>query len=225
MAEQVGARSLVHAFEKAGVSTLFTLSGNHIMPIFDAVIDASIELIHTRHEAATVHMADAYARASGKPGVVLVTSGPGATNAITGIATAFMDSIPMVVLCGQVPSTLIGEDAFQETDIIGISAPVVKWSYQVTDANEIPLALAKAFYIANSGRPGPVLIDITKDAQFQQFDFAYKKIDFIRSYKPTPDLQLEQVKQAAKVINSAKHKIAKNNFIYYYKKIFFYNNK
>ena len=201
-----GAEALMRCLIEEGVEVMFGYPGGAIMPVYDEIFKYKDRIKHilVRHEQGATHAAEGYARVTNKTGVAIATSGPGATNLITGIADAMIDSTPMVCITGQVASPLLGTDAFQETDIIGISAPVVKWSYQVTDANEIPLALAKAFYIANSGRPGPVLIDITKDAQFQQFDFAYKKIDFIRSYKPTPDLQLEQVKQAAKVINSAK---------------------
>jgi acetolactate synthase-1/2/3 large subunit len=201
-----GAEALMRCLIEEGVEVMFGYPGGAIMPVYDEIFKYKDRIRHilVRHEQGATHAAEGYARVTNKTGVAIATSGPGATNLITGIADAMIDSTPMVCITGQVASPLLGTDAFQETDIIGISAPVVKWSYQVTDANEIPLALAKAFYIANSGRPGPVLIDITKDAQFQQFDFAYKKIDFIRSYKPTPDLQLEQVKQAAKVINSAK---------------------
>ena len=154
------------------------------MPVYDALYDYQDRLHHVlaRHEQGAIHAAQGYARASGKVGVCLATSGPGATNLITGIADAQIDSTPLVCITGQVPSHLLGSDAFQETDVIGISMPVTKWNYQVTKAEEIPLAIAKAFYIARSGRPGPVLIDITKDAQFQQLDFHYESAS-IRSYQ------------------------------------------
>jgi acetolactate synthase-1/2/3 large subunit len=163
------------------------------------------EIYHvlTRHEQGATHAAQGYARISGKIGVAIATSGPGATNLITGIADAQIDSTPMVCITGQVPSHLLGSDAFQETDIVGISTPVTKWNHQITRAEEIPEVIAKAFYIARSGRPGPVLIDITKDAQFEVFDFTYKICEFVRSYKPVPKLEQSQLQAAAELINSA----------------------
>jgi len=158
----------------------------------------------TRHEQGATHAAQGYARVSGRVGVAIATSGPGATNLITGIADAQIDSTPMVCITGQVASHLLGSDAFQETDIIGISTPVTKWNYQITKASEIPEVMAKAFYIAKSGRPGPVLIDITKDAQFEEFDFAYKKCTAVRSYKPIPKLNPKALQAAAEAINNAK---------------------
>ena len=148
----------------------------------------------TRHEQGATHAAQGFARVTGKVGVAIATSGPGATNLITGIADAQIDSTPMVCITGQVASHLLGSDAFQETDIVGISTPVTKWNYQITKASEIPEVFAKAFYIAKSGRPGPVLIDITKDAQFDTFDFEYEKCTSIRSYKAKPEVNLEEVK-------------------------------
>ncbi len=158
----------------------------------------------TRHEQGATHAAQGYARISGKVGVAMATSGPGATNLITGIADAQIDSTPMVCITGQVASHLLGSDAFQETDIVGISTPVTKWNYQITKASEIPEVMAKAFYIAKSGRPGPVLVDITKDAQFEEFDFKYEKCTGIRSYKPVPKTDTNKVKAAAELINEAK---------------------
>ena len=146
-----------------------------------------------RHEQGAIHSAQGYARASGRVGVVIATSGPGATNLVTGIADAQIDSTPIVCITGQVASHLLGSDAFQETDIIGISTPVTKWNYQITKASEIPTIIAKAFYIARSGRPGPVLIDITKDAQFEFFDFKYQNCVGIRSYKPEPNVELSLI--------------------------------
>ena len=176
------------------------------MPVYDALYDYQDRLHHVlaRHEQGAIHAAQGYARASGKVGVCLATSGPGATNLITGIADAQIDSTPLVCITGQVPSHLLGSDAFQETDVIGISMPVTKWNYQVTKAEEIPLAIAKAFYIARSGRPGPVLIDITKDAQFQPLDFQYEKCTSIRSYREEPAIETDQIEAAAKAINEAK---------------------
>lgn len=201
-----GAESVMKCLIEEGVEVMFGYPGGAIMPVYDEIFKYKDRIKHilVRHEQGATHAAEGYARITNRTGVAIATSGPGATNLITGIADAMIDSTPMVCITGQVASHLLGTDAFQETDIIGISAPVVKWSYQVTDANEIPEAMAKAFYIANSGRPGPVLIDITKDAQFQEYDFAYKKINFIRSYKPVPELILDQVKDAAQIINSAK---------------------
>lgn len=176
------------------------------MPVYDELYKFQDQLNHvlTRHEQGATHAAQGYARTSGKVGVAIATSGPGATNLITGIADAQIDSTPLVCITGQVASHLLGSDAFQETDIIGISTPVTKWNYQITDAEEIPEIMAKAFYIARSGRPGPVLIDITKDAQFAKFDYSYKKCTGVRSYKPVPTLDHDQVKAAAEAINGAK---------------------
>lgn len=184
---------------------IFGYPGGAIMPVYDALYHYQEEIHHvlTRHEQGAIHAAQGYARATGKVGVVMATSGPGATNLITGIADAMIDSTPLVCITGQVGSGLLGSDAFQETDIVSISMPVTKWNFQVTRAEELPEALAKAFYIARSGRPGPVLIDITKDAQFAELDFAYKKCKEIRSYKPVPALDLDQVQKAAELINSA----------------------
>lgn len=176
------------------------------MPVYDELYKYQNEIHHvlTRHEQGATHAAQGYARVSGKVGVAVATSGPGATNLVTGIADAQIDSTPMVCITGQVGSHLLGSDAFQETDIVGISTPVTKWNYQITNAEEIPEVMAKAFYIARSGRPGPVLIDITKDAQFASLEFSYKKCSGIRSYQPIPELNLLEVQRAAEVINNAK---------------------
>ena len=176
------------------------------MPIYDALYDYNEQLQHilVRHEQGAIHAAQGFARASGKTGVVFATSGPGATNLVTGLADAMIDSTPVVCITGQVFAHLLGTDAFQETDVINITTPVTKWNYQVTDATEIPAVLAKAFYIAGSGRPGPVLIDITKNAQLQKFDYTgYKKCEHIRSYRPKPIVRKEYVEQAARLINEA----------------------
>jgi len=201
-----GAEAVVQALIQEGVDIAFGYPGGAIMPVYDALYDYQDRLHHVlvRHEQGAIHAAQGYARASGKVGVCLATSGPGATNLITGIADAQIDSTPLVCITGQVPSHLLGSDAFQETDVIGISMPVTKWNYQVTKAEEIPLAIAKAFYIARSGRPGPVLIDITKDAQFQQLDFHYEKCTSIRSYREEPAIEIDQIEAAAKAINDAK---------------------
>ncbi|MDG1518347.1 MAG: biosynthetic-type acetolactate synthase large subunit [Flavobacteriales bacterium] len=201
-----GAEAVVLSLLEEGVEKVFGYPGGAIMPVYDEFYKYRDRIKHilVRHEQGATHAAQGEARVKNKTGVAIATSGPGATNLITGIADAQIDSTPMVCITGQVPSHLLGTDAFQETDIIGISSPVVKWSFQVTKAEEIPWAIAKAFYIANSGRPGPVLIDITKDAQFSEFDFEYKKCDFVRSYNPTVEVSLDQVKDAAQAINSAK---------------------
>ena len=201
-----GAEAVIRCLLAEGADLIYGYPGGAIMPIYDELYKFSDQLQHvlTRHEQGATHAAQGFARTSGKVGVAMATSGPGATNLVTGIADAQIDSTPMVCITGQVASHLLGSDAFQETDIIGISTPVTKWNYQITKASEIPEIMAKAFYIARSGRPGPVLIDITKDAQFELFDFTYEKCKGVRSYQPVPQLQLDQVQAAAKVINAAK---------------------
>lgn len=201
-----GKEAIIRCLLAEGVDTLYGYPGGAIMPVYDELYKYQDKINHilTRHEQGATHAAQGYARVSGKVGVAIATSGPGATNLITGIADAQIDSTPMVCITGQVASNLLGSDAFQETDIIGISTPVTKWNFQVTKASEIPEVLAKAFYIARSGRPGPVLIDITKDAQFAELDFKYKKCTAIRSYKPVPKLNLSDVEAAAALINDAK---------------------
>ncbi len=197
---------MLEAFIAEGVSTIFGYPGGAIMPIYDALYDYHQKLNHilVRHEQGAIHAAQGYARTSGDAGVVFATSGPGATNLVTGLADAMIDSTPVVCITGQVFAHLLGTDAFQETDVINITTPVTKWNYQVTDATEIPSVLAKAFYIAKSGRPGPVLIDITKNAQLQKFDYeGYEKCSHIRSYRPAPIVRKEYVEEAAKLINEA----------------------
>ena len=201
-----GSEAVLRAFVAEGVDTIFGYPGGAIMPIYDALYDYHDRLTHilVRHEQGAIHAAQGFARVSGRTGVVFATSGPGATNLVTGLADAMIDSTPVVCITGQVFAHLLGTDAFQETDVINITTPVTKWNYQVTDANEIPHVLAKAFYIAGSGRPGPVLIDITKNAQIQLFDFkGYEKCEHIRSYRPKPIVRKEYVEQAAKLINEA----------------------
>ncbi|WP_153796565.1 biosynthetic-type acetolactate synthase large subunit [Foetidibacter luteolus] len=201
-----GSEAVLKALIAEEVTTIFGYPGGAIMPIYDALFDYEKELEHilVRHEQGAIHAAQGYARTSGKVGVVFATSGPGATNLVTGLADAQIDSTPVVCVTGQVFAHLLGTDAFQETDVINITTPVTKWNYQVTDANEIPAALAKAFYIARSGRPGPVLIDITKNAQVQKFDYkGYEPCNHIRSYRPKPIVRKEYVEQAAKLINEA----------------------
>jgi len=202
-----GSVALLEALITEGVDTIFGYPGGAIMPIYDALYDYNDKLQHilVRHEQGGIHAGQGYARTSGKVGVVFATSGPGATNLITGLADAQIDSTPLVCITGQVFAHLLGTDAFQETDVINITTPVTKWNYQVTDATEIPEVIAKAFYIAKSGRPGPVLIDITKNAQIQKFDFeGYVKCNHIRSYKPKPVVRPQYIEQAAELINKAK---------------------
>jgi acetolactate synthase-1/2/3 large subunit len=201
-----GAEAVVKCLLAEGVETLFGYPGGAIMPVYDELWQYRDVLKHVlvRHEQGGTHAAQGFARVSGKVGVCIATSGPGATNLITGIADAQIDSTPMVCITGQVPSALLGTDAFQETDILSISMPVTKWNCQVTDAADIPAVMAKAFYIAKSGRPGPVLVDITKDAQFGSLEFEYTPCTSIKSYRPTPKLNLEAVESAASLLNNAK---------------------
>tara|TARA_R110000868_G_scaffold152736_2_gene377950 strand:- start:4177 stop:5910 length:1734 start_codon:yes stop_codon:yes gene_type:complete len=200
-----GAEAIIHCLLAEGVDLIYGYPGGAIMPVYDELYKFQDKLTHilTRHEQGAAHAAQGYARVSGKVGVAIATSGPGATNLVTGIADAQIDSTPMVCITGQVGSHLLGSDAFQETDIVGISTPVTKWNYQITKASEIPEILAKAFYIAKSGRPGPVLIDITKDAQFAEFDFSYKKCTGVRSYNPVPKPNIAAIDAAAALINTA----------------------
>lgn len=204
-----GSEAVILSLLEEGVDTIFGYPGGAIMPIYDALYDFDQKVTHylTRHEQGAIHAAEGYAKVTGKVGVCFATSGPGATNLITGLADALIDSIPLVCITGQVASPLLGTDAFQESDVVGISMPVTKWNYQVTHADEIPEAIAKAFHIALTGRPGPVLLDIAKDAQFAQFDFEYKKCTKIRSYLPEYPVDPFQVKAAADIINGAKKPI------------------
>jgi acetolactate synthase-1/2/3 large subunit len=205
--ELTGSEALLEALIIEGVDTIFGYPGGAIMPIYDALFDYGDKLNHilVRHEQGGIHAGQGYARTSGKVGVVFATSGPGATNLVTGLADAQIDSTPLVCITGQVFAHLLGTDAFQETDVINITTPVTKWNYQVTDANEIPEVIAKAFYIARSGRPGPVLVDITKNAQVQKFNYkGYTPCNHIRSYRPKPIVRAKYVQQAAELINQAK---------------------
>lgn len=201
-----GSEAIVRCLLAEGVDVLYGYPGGAIMPVYDELYKYQDEIHHvlTRHEQGATHAAQGYARISGKVGVAMATSGPGATNLVTGIADAQIDSTPMVCITGQVGSHLLGSDAFQETDIVGISTPVTKWNHQITKASEIPEVMAKAFYIAKSGRPGPVLVDITKDAQFEEFDFQYKKCEGVRSYNPVPKTNPASIVAAAQLINDAK---------------------
>ena len=201
-----GAEAVIRCLLEEGVDLVYGYPGGAIMPVYDELYKFQDQLHHVlvRHEQGATHAAQGFARATGKVGVAIATSGPGATNLVTGIADAQIDSTPMVCITGQVGKHLLGSDAFQETDIIGISTPVTKWNYQITEASEIPEIMAKAFFIAKSGRPGPVLIDITKNAQFDEIEFSYKKCTSIRSYNPKPTLDFTKVNEAAALINAAK---------------------
>ena len=202
-----GAEAVVRSLVAEGADLIYGYPGGAIMPVYDELYKFQDHINHVlvRHEQGAAHAAQGFARVSGQVGVCMATSGPGATNLVTGIADAMIDSTPLVCITGQVPSHLLGSDAFQETDIIGISTPVTKWSYQITRVEEIPEIIAKAFYIARSGRPGPVLVDITKDAQFGTSDFSYSPCTKIRSYKPIPETEENDLVQAAKLINAAKN--------------------
>ncbi len=201
-----GAEAVLKCLLAEGVDTIFGYPGGAIMPVYDALYYYADKINHIlpRHEQGATHAAEGYSRVTRKTGVCMATSGPGATNLVTGIADAIMDSTPMVCITGQVASHVLGSDAFQETDVIGLTTPITKWNYQITKAAEIPEVFAKAFYIANSGRPGPVVIDITKDAQLENFDFKYEKINEIRSYHPVPKPNKERISEAADLINKAR---------------------
>ncbi len=205
-----GAQALMESMVNEGVEILFGYPGGAIMPVYDSLYSYREKLNHilVRHEQGAVHAAQGYARATGRVGVSLVTSGPAATNAVTGIADAMIDSTPVVVISGQVGSALLGTDAFQETDVVGITQPVTKWNYQITRAEEIPWAISRAFYIARTGRPGPVLIDITKDAQFGLLEYKYQPMKSIRSYTPYPIIDPGQIEEAARLINLSKKPLA-----------------
>ncbi|WP_071148772.1 biosynthetic-type acetolactate synthase large subunit [Bacteroides ndongoniae] len=200
-----GAEALMRSLEHEGVKTIFGYPGGSIMPVFDALYDHRKTLNHilVRHEQGATHAAQGFARVSGEVGVCLVTSGPGATNTITGIADAMIDSTPMVVIAGQVGTGFLGTDAFQEVDLVGITQPITKWSYQIRRAEDVAWAVARAFYIARSGRPGPVVLDFAKNAQVDKTEYAPATVDFIRSYQPVPDMDMEAIRQAADLINAA----------------------
>lgn len=201
-----GSQILIEALLREGVDTLFGYPGGAIMPAFDALYDYRDKIHHVlaRHEQGAAHSAQGYARSSGKVGVCLVTSGPAATNTVTGISDAMLDSTPIVVITGQVGAALLGTDAFQEIDVVGITQPITKWAYQIRRAEDITWAVARAFYIARSGRPGPVVLDFTKSSQVQEAEFDYKPCTFIRSYIPVPEIKPEQIAYAAELINNAK---------------------
>ena len=198
--KKTGSQIIVESLKKEGVDVVFNYPGGAVLPLFDELQGASFRQVLVRHEQAAVHAADGYARATGKVGVVLVTSGPGATNTVTGIATAFMDSVPMVIMTGQVPTLLIGNDAFQEADIIGITRPCTKHNYLVKDIKDLARILRQAFYVARSGRPGPVLVDLPKDIMVDSTEFKYPEKVFIRGYQPTYEGHLGQIQRAIKLM-------------------------
>jgi acetolactate synthase-1/2/3 large subunit len=200
-----GAEALMRSLVHEGVNVLFGYPGGAIMPVYDALYDHKEDLHHVlvRHEQGAVHAAQGYARVSGKVGCAIVTSGPGATNTITGIADAMIDSTPMVVICGQVGTSMLGTDAFQEVDVVGVTQPISKWSYQIRRAEDIAWAVSRAFYIARSGRPGPVVLDFAKNAQTSMVDFQPAKVDFIRSYVAYPEPKKTDIEKAARLINNS----------------------
>ena len=208
--KMTGAQALMEAMIHEGAKLMFGYPGGAIMPVYDALYSYQDRIKHVlvRHEQGAIHAAQGFARVTGQTGVCLVTSGPAATNVVTGIADAMIDSTPVVIISGQVASPLLGTDAFQETDVIGITQPVTKWNYQITRPEEIPWAMARAFYIAKSGRPGPVLLDITKDAQFGSLDFSYERMNYIRSYTPNPVPDLAKIQEASHLINLARKPLA-----------------
>lgn len=200
-----GAEALVRSIIEAGTDTVFGYPGGAILPVYDKLYDYTDRLRHilVRHEQGAIHAAQGYARVSGRTGVVIVTSGPGAANVITGLSDAMMDSTPVVVITGQVGAQYLGSDAFQETDVVGITQPITKWAFQVRHAADVPAAVARAFYIASTGRPGPVVLDISKDAQIGMLEWKYEPVRFIRSYNPQPDINREAIAEAARLINGA----------------------
>lgn len=204
--EMSGSEILLRSLMAEGVDTIFGYPGGAIMPVYDTLYDFQDQVRHVlvRHEQGAVHAAQGYARVCGKPGVVFVTSGPGATNAITGIADAMMDSTPLVVISGQVVASLLGTDAFQETDVLGVTLPISKWSYQIRRPEDVATAVARAFFIARTGRPGPVVLDFAKNAQFGKARFDHKPVSYIRSYVPQPDIDDEKIREAARLLNRAK---------------------
>jgi acetolactate synthase-1/2/3 large subunit len=209
-----GSKALMRALQAEGVTTIFGYPGGSIMPVYDALFDYTrgekkcFDHILVRHEQGATHAAEGYARVSGKVGVALVTSGPGVTNTLTGIADAMLDSTPIVVIAGQVPIGALGTDAFQEVDLVGVAQPISKWSYQIRRAEDVSWAVSRAFYIARTGRPGPVVLDFAKNAQVEEIDYNPQKVNFIRSYVPYPKLDEDAVRQAAELINNAKKPLA-----------------
>ena len=209
-----GAKALMRALQAEGVKTIFGYPGGSIMPVYDALFDYTrgekkcFDHILVRHEQAATHAAEGYARVSGEVGVALVTSGPGATNTLTGVADAMLDSTPMVVIAGQVAISALGTDAFQEVDLVGVAQPISKWSYQIRRAEDVAWAVSRAFYIARSGRPGPVVLDFARNAQVEEVEWEPVKVDFVRSYVPYPKLDESLVRQAVDIINNAKRPLA-----------------
>ena len=209
-----GSKALMRALQAEGVKTIFGYPGGSIMPTYDALFDYTrgekkcFDHILVRHEQAAVHAAEGYARVSGDVGVALVTSGPGATNTLTGVADAMLDSTPIVVIAGQVAIGALGTDAFQEVDLVGVAQPISKWSYQIRHAEDVAWAVSRAFYIARSGRPGPVVLDFPRNAQVEEIDWEPRKVDFVRSYVAVPELEEESVREAAELINRAKRPLA-----------------
>lgn len=206
MSEKItGAEALIKSLIAEGVDRVFGYPGGAIIPVYDKLYDYTDQLKHilVRHEQGATHAAQGYARVSGRTGVVIVTSGPAATNVITGLSDALMDSTPMVVITGQVASAFLGSDAFQETDVVGITQPITKWAYQIRRAEDIPWAVARAFYIAGTGRPGPVVLDLAKDAQTGLLEWSHKKCEFIRSYIPYPEVKQDDLQVVADLINAA----------------------
>ncbi|MFH1753272.1 MAG: thiamine pyrophosphate-binding protein, partial [Candidatus Omnitrophota bacterium] len=207
MSKMTGAEILIEMLKREKVEIVFGYPGGSVLPIFDKLYDADLKFVLTRHEQGAAHAADGYARASGKPGVCMATSGPGATNLVTGIATAYMDSVPMIAITGQVKTFLIGNDAFQEADVTGITRPITKHNYLVKDVRDLARVIKEAFHIATTGRPGPVVIDIPVDVQMHETEFHYPKDAVIRGYNPTYVGHAGQIKRAAKAINSSKQPI------------------
>ena len=209
-----GAKALMRALKAEGVKTIFGYPGGSIMPVYDALYDYTrgekkcFDHILVRHEQAATHAAEGYARVSGDVGVALVTSGPGATNTLTGVADAMMDSTPIVVIAGQVDISSLGTDAFQEVDLVGVAQPISKWSYQIRRAEDVAWAVSRAFFIARSGRPGPVVLDFTRNAQLEKAEWNPVKVNFVRSYVPYPQLDDDAVRQAAELINNARQPLA-----------------
>jgi len=209
-----GSEALMLALKAEGVKTIFGYPGGSIMPVYDALYDytrgekKAFDHILVRHEQGATHAAEGFARVSGEVGVAIVTSGPGATNTLTGVADAMIDSTPIVVIAGQVPITALGTDAFQEVDLVGLAQPISKWSYQIRHAEDIAWAVSRAFYIARSGRPGPVVLDFAKNAQTEMVAFVPQKVDFVRSYEPYPKLKMDHVQEAADLINQAERPLA-----------------
>ncbi|MGX8695847.1 MAG: biosynthetic-type acetolactate synthase large subunit [Prevotella sp.] len=209
-----GSKALMRALQAEGVKTIFGYPGGSIMPVYDALFDYTrgekkcFDHILVRHEQGATHAAEGYARVSGEVGVALVTSGPGVTNTLTGIADAMLDSTPIVVIAGQVAISSLGTDAFQEVDLVGVAQPISKWSYQIRHAEDVAWAVSRAFYIARTGRPGPVVLDFPRNAQVEEIDWEPKKVDFVRSYVPYPKLDMEVVRQAADLINAAQRPLA-----------------